>query len=83
MASIDIEMAAASQLLTSSAPPPKPRGVLRLTVDVPFSTRPERDAPARPPARWRTPEYLFYFFVLACGLWQVIVTAMRLSDSTY
>jgi hypothetical protein len=38
---------------------PARRGILRLTVDVPITSSPKAGA-ARPPPRWRTPEFLFY-----------------------
>lgn len=49
--------------LDSDHSPHLRRGIIALTVDIP-SSHPRQSQPAeRPPARWRTPEFLFYALV--------------------
>ena len=47
-------------LLEDSRVEPKRTGALRFTVDVPLAPPPKINVDARPSARWRTPEFLFY-----------------------
>jgi len=48
------------QLLHDSPIEPQRKGVLRLTVDIPVPPSSQQAVQARPPARWRTPEFIFY-----------------------
>lgn len=41
--------------------PPKPGGITSLTVDIPTSSRIPNEP--RPPPRWKTPEFIFYYVV--------------------
>jgi hypothetical protein len=41
--------------------PPIPRGITSLTVNIPASNRISNEP--RPPPRWRTPEFIFYYVV--------------------
>ncbi|KAG1736348.1 MBOAT, membrane-bound O-acyltransferase family-domain-containing protein [Suillus lakei] len=41
--------------------PPKPGGIISLTVDIPASNRIPNEL--RPPPRWKTPEFIFYYVV--------------------
>ncbi|KAH7106546.1 MBOAT-domain-containing protein [Auriculariales sp. MPI-PUGE-AT-0066] len=82
MATVDVEMAATSQTTTTTRPTArKPRGILQLTVDVPYSTKSNNATPR--PVRWRTPEFMAYFVVLIIALPLGILTVMRLSDSSH
>ncbi|KAG1737067.1 MBOAT, membrane-bound O-acyltransferase family-domain-containing protein [Suillus paluster] len=51
--------------------PPKPGGITLLTVNIPTSTRIQNEQ--RPPPRWKTPEFVFYYvvalFVIPLMVW--------------
>ncbi|KAG0705833.1 MBOAT, membrane-bound O-acyltransferase family-domain-containing protein [Suillus ampliporus] len=51
--------------------PPKPGGITSLTVDIPTSSRIQNEP--RPPPRWKTPEFVFYYvaalFVIPLMAW--------------
>lgn len=80
MATTDIEMAATTRSTTASQETHgKPHGILRLTVDVPHSTRP-RD-PSLPPARWSTPEFIAYYVLVALAFVPAISAVTTLSSS--
>ncbi|KAH8118197.1 MBOAT-domain-containing protein [Phellopilus nigrolimitatus] len=62
---------------------PKRRGVLCLTVETPVASSFQRPVQARPPPRWRTPEFLFYGVVFAAVLPLMIWKPMVLSRDTH
>lgn len=41
------------------------QGITALTIDIPHSSKIERNDAPRPPPLWRTPEFLFYYLVAA------------------
>lgn len=58
------------------------RGIAALTVRIPHSRRSRQgDAPSSPP-RWKTPEFLFYFAVVAVVLPYMAWVPIRLSSPT-
>ncbi|KZV91266.1 MBOAT-domain-containing protein [Exidia glandulosa HHB12029] len=78
---IDVELAInkSTTLTPDMQPSPsRPQGILRLTVDVPHSTRP-RDV-ALPPSRWRNPEFLAYYVLVLIALFPAISAVTRLSE---
>lgn len=80
MASVDIEMAATSNGSTTVTEPRKrkPTGILRLTVEVPSSTRPPD--PTLPAPRWRTTEFLVYYVLVVLAVLLAIRSVTTLSD---
>jgi hypothetical protein len=66
---------------TSRAAPRERRGIARLTVEVPASAPP---AGARAmPARWRTPEFLFYYVCAVVVIPLMVWVPWRLSSRAY
>ena len=59
---------------------PHRKGILRLTVDVPFGSSKQRTVQTRPPPRWRTPEFYFYYFVFAFAIPIMVWTPIKLSQ---
>ncbi|KAI9001460.1 MBOAT-domain-containing protein [Trametes punicea] len=59
----DLRPSAALELDSPEQPPPKPKGLARLTVDIPSSYSPNVKAASHPPPRWRTPEFMVYYVV--------------------
>jgi hypothetical protein len=62
-----------------------PRGITSLTVDIPNSNKTQRiDVGPRSPPRWRTPEFLFYYLVVAVVVpfmvWVPITLSSRMSE---
>ena len=59
--------------------PPMARGITSLTIDIPASSR-IANGP-RPPPRWKTPEFIFYYvvalFVLPLMAWVPISLSSR------
>lgn len=71
-----------SQLDLEITPERKARGIVALTVETPTSSRPRQTTAPRPPARWRTPEFIFYavcFVIVVPFLFKV---PMDLSERT-
>ena len=71
-------------LLADTIVEPTRRGPLRLTVDVPLASPSQKQVDARPPARWKTTEFVVYGVVLALvclvGTWKPIELS---SSSSY
>lgn len=59
---------------------PRRGGITRLTVDVPSA----RYTPGEPrPSRWRTPEFLLYYAVIATAVPWMIYVPVQFSSSAY
>jgi hypothetical protein len=61
--------------------PPIPRGITSLTVNIPASSRIPNEP--RPPARWRTPEFIFYYVVALFAIPLMAWVPIHLSSRMY
>jgi hypothetical protein len=60
---------------------PMPRGITALTIDIPASGRITNES--RPPPRWKTPEFIFYYVVALFVLPLMAWVPIRLSSRVY
>ncbi|EGN99369.1 hypothetical protein SERLA73DRAFT_90723 [Serpula lacrymans var. lacrymans S7.3] len=61
----------------------KSRGIASLTVDIPSSHRSQGPEESRPPARWRTTEFLVYYLIAIIVLPWMIWVPISLSTSSH
>lgn len=59
----------------------KSKGITALTVDIPSSNRGPRSEETRPPSRWKTPEFAFYYVVFLTVVPIMIWVPVDLSSS--
>ena len=58
----------------------KPKGLARLTIDIPSSYNPKLKSEPHPAPRWRTPEFMCYYVVFAFALPAMVWIPYRLSS---
>ncbi|TFK87175.1 MBOAT-domain-containing protein [Polyporus arcularius HHB13444] len=61
----------------------RPKGITRLTVDIPSSYNPERRAGEHPTPRWRTPEFIGYYVAFALAVPLMVWIPYRLSTPSH
>ncbi len=61
----------------------RPKGITRLTVDIPSSYNPERRAEEHSTPRWRTPEFIVYYVAFALAVPLMVWIPYRLSTREY
>lgn len=61
---------------------PKRKGITKLTVNIPSSNRRPRAEDTRPPSRWKSPEFAFYYAVCLTVVPIMIWVPVDLSSST-
>ncbi len=71
------------QLLNDSPVEPHRKGVLRLTVNVPLPPSSQQAVQARPPARWRTPEFIFYGLAFIVAIPVMVWKPVDLSSGVF
>ena len=59
---------------------PSRKGILHFTVNVPPGSVRQRTVQARPPPRWRTPEFYLYYLVFAVAVPIMVWKPIRLSE---
>ena len=60
----------------------KRSGIVKLTIDIPSSHRPQVAAESHPPPRWRTPEFIFYGVVFCVVVPMLVWIPVGLSSRT-
>ncbi|KAI0706413.1 MBOAT-domain-containing protein [Earliella scabrosa] len=61
----------------------KPKGLARLTIDIPSSYNPKLKSEPHPAPRWRTPEFMCYYVVFAFALPAMVWIPYRLSSPSH
>ncbi|KAI0353656.1 MBOAT-domain-containing protein [Trametes cingulata] len=79
----DLRPNEAFELDSPEQPPPKPKGLARLTVDIPSSYSPQVKAASHPPPRWRTPEFVVYYVVFCTVVPVMVWIPYRLSSPSH
>ncbi|KAI0373624.1 MBOAT-domain-containing protein [Pilatotrama ljubarskyi] len=79
----DLRATAAFELDSPDQTPPKPKGLARLTVDIPSSYSPQVRAALHPRPRWRTPEFMVYYVVFCTVVPVMVWIPYRLSSPSH
>ena len=79
----DLRPTAAFELDSPTQPTYRPKGITRLTVDIPSSYNPERRAEKHPEPRWRTSEFIAYYVVFVVAIPLMVWIPNRLSTREY
>ncbi|KAI0750047.1 MBOAT-domain-containing protein [Daedaleopsis nitida] len=79
----DLRAPAPFELESPDQPTYKPKGLARLTVDIPSSYNPEIRAERHPRPRWRTPEFIAYYVVFAFALPLMVWIPYTLSSPSH
>ncbi|EPS93672.1 hypothetical protein FOMPIDRAFT_1033595 [Fomitopsis schrenkii] len=61
----------------------KRSGIVKLTIDIPSSHRPQGAAGPRQPPRWRTPEFIFYGVIFCIVVPTLVWVPISLSSPTH
>ncbi|KLO17383.1 MBOAT-domain-containing protein [Schizopora paradoxa] len=70
-------------LIHDSVVEPRREGILRLTVKIPVPPSSQQAIQARPPARWRTPEFIFYGLAFVIAIPVMIWKTVNLSRESH
>ncbi|KAI0667916.1 MBOAT-domain-containing protein [Trametes maxima] len=79
----DLRTLSAYKLETPESRPPPPKGLARLTVEIPSSYSEKVKEDAHPPPRWKTPEFMLYYVVFILAVPVMLWIPFRLSWSSH